>query len=44
MSGVEVKLGSWEELGEAARSIRFEVFVDEQGVPPELEIAMQAVL
>jgi predicted GNAT family N-acyltransferase len=35
---VEVKLGSWEDLGEAARRIRFEVFVDEQGVPPELEI------
>jgi predicted GNAT family N-acyltransferase len=35
---IEVRLGSWEELGAQARRIRFEVFVIEQGVPPELEI------
>ena len=31
-------MGSWDELGAQARRIRFEVFVVEQGVPPELEI------
>jgi predicted GNAT family N-acyltransferase len=36
--GIQVKLGSWDELGPQARRIRFEVFVVEQGVPPELEI------
>jgi len=35
---VEVQLGSWEEFGEQARRIRFEVFVAEQRVPAELEI------
>ncbi len=35
---LQVRLGSWDEFGEQARRIRFEVFVDEQGVPPELEI------
>jgi predicted GNAT family N-acyltransferase len=34
---VQVKLGSWDELGAQARIVRFEVFVDEQGVPAELE-------
>lgn len=36
--GIQVRLGSWDELGPQARRIRFEVFVVEQGVPPELEI------
>jgi predicted GNAT family N-acyltransferase len=36
--GFEVRLGSWDELGAEARRIRFEVFVIEQGVAPELEI------
>ena len=36
--GFQVTLGSWHELGDAARRIRFEVFVIEQRVPPELEI------
>ena len=34
---VRVVLGSWDELGEPARKIRIEVFVEEQGVPAELE-------
>jgi predicted GNAT family N-acyltransferase len=36
--GLEVRLGSWDEFGEQARRIRFEVFVAEQGVPAEMEI------
>jgi YbgC/YbaW family acyl-CoA thioester hydrolase len=36
-SVTEVKLGSWKEMGEAARRIRTEVFVDEQRIPLELE-------
>jgi len=35
---IQVKLGSWDELGAQARILRFEVFVEEQGVPAELEI------
>jgi predicted GNAT family N-acyltransferase len=35
---IRVRLSSWQELGDEARRIRFEVFVVEQGVPPELEI------
>jgi predicted GNAT family N-acyltransferase len=35
---VEVRLGSWDQFGEQARRIRFEVFVAEQGVPAEMEI------
>jgi predicted GNAT family N-acyltransferase len=34
---VQVRLGSWDELGAEARPIRLEVFVVEQGVPLELE-------
>lgn len=37
-SSFQVRLGSWDELGAQSRRIRFEVFVVEQGVPPELEI------
>lgn len=33
-----VRLGSWEQFGTQAREIRFDVFVDEQSVPAELEI------
>lgn len=33
-----VRLGNWTALGEAARAIRFEVFVDEQQVDPEIEL------
>ena len=33
----EVRVGDWITLGDAARAIRSEVFVDEQGIPPELE-------
>jgi predicted GNAT family N-acyltransferase len=35
---VQVRLGSWDELGVEARRIRFEVFVDEQRVPREMEL------
>ena len=38
MSAIQVKLGSWDELGAQARILRFEVFVEEQRVPAELEI------
>ncbi|MDB5958274.1 YbgC/FadM family acyl-CoA thioesterase [Ramlibacter sp.] len=34
---LQVKTGSWAELGEDARRIRTEVFVHEQGIPVELE-------
>ncbi|MBE7418134.1 MAG: YbgC/FadM family acyl-CoA thioesterase [Ideonella sp.] len=36
-SMVEVRLGRWSELGEAARKIRSQVFVDEQRIPAEME-------
>ena len=35
---VEVRTGSWAQLGKAASAIRHEVFVDEQHVPVELEL------
>lgn len=35
---IRVQLGSWEELRKEASAIRFEVFVQEQQVPLELEI------
>jgi YbgC/YbaW family acyl-CoA thioester hydrolase len=34
---VELRLGRWEQLGEAARAVRTEVFVQEQQIPVELE-------
>jgi YbgC/YbaW family acyl-CoA thioester hydrolase len=34
---LQVKTGSWSELGEAAARIRTEVFVDEQHVPKDME-------
>ncbi len=34
---LDVRVGSWAELGEQARRIRTEVFVDEQRIPAELE-------
>jgi len=36
-SVVEVRLGSWSELGSHARAIRQEVFVQEQQIPAEME-------
>jgi predicted GNAT family N-acyltransferase len=33
-----VRLGDWDTLGRDARAIRFEVFVDEQQVDPEIEL------
>lgn len=35
---IQVQLGSWEELRNEASAIRFEVFVQEQQVPLELEL------
>lgn len=34
---VEVRVGSWRELGEHAKAIRTEVFVQEQKIPAEME-------
>ena len=34
---VEVAVGAWAELGEAAGAIRREVFIEEQRIPAELE-------
>lgn len=47
---VDVELGSWQALGDAARQLRNEVFVNEQGIDPALEwdaadeVALHAVL
>jgi len=35
--GVTIRLGDWRTQRDAALPIRWEVFVEEQGVPPELE-------
>jgi predicted GNAT family N-acyltransferase len=35
---IEVRLGSWEELGAQALRIRLDVFVAEQGIPAGLEL------
>ena len=34
----KVILGSWADVAEAASRIRFAVFVDEQGVPADMEL------
>ena len=34
---VEVRVGGWDELGRDAQRIRSSVFIDEQGIPAELE-------
>jgi YbgC/YbaW family acyl-CoA thioester hydrolase len=34
---VEIRLGNWTQLGDAAREVRTEVFVQEQNIPLELE-------
>jgi YbgC/YbaW family acyl-CoA thioester hydrolase len=36
-SMVDVRVGSWAELGEPARAIRTAVFIDEQRIPAEME-------
>jgi YbgC/YbaW family acyl-CoA thioester hydrolase len=36
-SMVDVRVGRWSELGEAARKIRAQVFVEEQHIPAEME-------
>lgn len=38
MAEVTIRLGTWDELREAASRIRFTVFVDEQKVPAEIEL------
>lgn len=41
---VELRVGTWAELGAAATPLRTAVFVQEQGVPPEIEMdALDAV-
>lgn len=37
-AGVSVMLGRWDEVSAQAAPIRFRVFVDEQGVPVEMEL------
>ena len=37
-AGLTLRVGSWDQLGEAARAVRLEVFVREQGISPELEL------
>ena len=34
---VDVRVGSWDELCASARAVRREVFIDEQGIPAEME-------
>ena len=44
MTTITIRLGDWATLGQDASAIRFEVFVDEQKVPAEIELdAMDAV-
>ncbi len=38
MQKLEVWVGDWAQLGERAAALRHEVFVEEQGVPIELEL------
>lgn len=38
MSGPSLQLGSWDELKDMATPLRMAVFVDEQGVPAEMEL------
>ena len=38
MAGVEIRIVDWVSYGEALSSIRHTVFVEEQGVPVELEL------
>ncbi|CDN87467.1 MULTISPECIES: YbgC/FadM family acyl-CoA thioesterase [Hydrogenophaga] len=35
---LDLRVGGWDELGEGARQLRAEVFVQEQGIPLELEM------
>ena len=37
-NGLTLQLGSWEHLAQAAKHVRFEVFVKEQAVPVEMEL------
>ncbi|GIX25200.1 MULTISPECIES: YbgC/FadM family acyl-CoA thioesterase [Caldimonas] len=36
-SMIEVRLGTWQTLGQDAQAIRRAVFIEEQGIPPEME-------
>lgn len=38
VSAIQLQTGSWAELREWCQPIRFKVFVDEQGIDPELEL------
>ena len=38
VKGAVLRVGDWTALGEAARAVRLEVFVREQGVPRKLEL------
>lgn len=35
---VEIRLGAWSELAPLVTPVRFQVFVDEQGVPSDMEL------
>lgn len=37
-SVAEIRLGSWSELAPLVTPVRFQVFVDEQGVPSDMEL------
>ncbi|MDP4836373.1 MAG: GNAT family N-acetyltransferase [Burkholderiales bacterium] len=41
---IEIRIGAWSELSQAASAIRYEVFVHEQHVPLELELDEMDVL
>jgi len=38
LADLAVHIGNWQLLGEAARSVRLAVFVQEQGISPQLEL------
>lgn len=38
ITALRLELGDWSQLQQQAKAIRFEVFVDEQKVPPEIEL------
>ncbi len=38
---IRLQVGSWEQLGEAARAVRHAVFIEEQGIPAALELDAQ---
>jgi predicted GNAT family N-acyltransferase len=38
LAELSVRVGAWAQLGEAAQAVRMAVFVEEQGISPELEL------